>query len=494
MPFAVSTGMAIVQALVAFIGRSLGKILSALFDWAVIAIFGYASGTEKTFLAALLAAAGAWPLLLFGIVEPKVAAFVLAFVRVPGWIPPSVIRWIWVGLTLAVPLAVGVAMAARQPAGQPRRSWPARLLRGFPITAGLSGALLITLVTVPVLRLVSAVRRRKDVQTPLVTDATSYREVARRVVTSLAEHGRPVRRVRPPWWLTAPLRILSGVDHDAFQSRIPTDLAYFEGSDVVLALYPSGLLIRGRRDALALAQGLVVEAVSDLDVWQTSDPRAQDIERRIARLWRAAQATAPGRQDPPAGESLQAIVRAIEKLPAESDDWQIVYRKALQLSRVLDGQPQLLAGLIHAGPVHKEETTMPRHEDRARQNGNDHPRGAAHLIGAIGNQLLEIARIEVELVRAELASDARSGIRALVGLGVAAVAALTGLNLLLVALVLALATIMPGWLAAVIVATVVLGTGALTGYVGWRQRPRSPLTLTRKSLKEDWEWLKAQLA
>ena len=66
--------------------------------------------------------------------------------------------------------------------------------------------------------------------------------------------------------------------------------------------------------------------------------------------------------------------------------------------------------------------------------------------------------------------------------------------LLLVALVLALATIIPGWLAALIVATVVLGTGAITGYVGWMQRPRSPLTLTRKSLKEDWEWLKAQLA
>lgn len=492
MPFALSTGMAIVQALVAFIGRSLGKILGALFDWAVIAIFGYASGTEKTFLAALLAAAGAWPLLLFGIAAPKVAAFVLAFVPVPAWVPPSVIRWIWVGLTLAVPLAVGAAMAARQPADQPRRSWPARLLRGFPITAGLSGALLITLVTVPVLRLVSAVRRRKDVQAPIVTDATSYREVARRVVTILGEHGRPVRRVRPPWWLTAPLRILAGVDHDAFQSRIPSDLAYFEGSDVVLALYPSGLLIRGRPDALALAQGLVVEGVSDLEVWQTSDPRAQDIERRIARFWRAAQAT--GRPDPTAGESLHEIVRAIEKLPAEYDDWQIVYRKALQLGRVLDGQPQLLAGLIHAGPGHKEETTMPRHDHRARQNGSDHAPSTPHLIGAIGNQLLELARTEVDLVRAELASDARSGIRTLVGLGVAVAAALTGLNLLLVALVLALTTIIPGWLAAVIVATVVFGAGAIAGCVGWMQRPRSPLTLTRKSLKEDWEWLKAQLA
>jgi hypothetical protein len=52
---------------------------------------------------------------------------------------------------------------------------------------------------------------------------------------------------------------------------------------------------------------------------------------------------------------------------------------------------------------------------------------------------------------------------------------------------------MPGWLAALIVAAVVFGVGATAGYVGWKHRPRSPLALTRKSLKEDWEWLKEQV-
>jgi uncharacterized membrane protein YqjE len=488
MPFALSASMAIVQALVAFIGRSFGKILSALFDWAVVAIFGYASGTEKTFLAVLLAAAGTWPLLLFGIIAPKVASFVLAFVPVPTSVPASTIRWVWVGLTLVVPLAVGAAMAARQPADQPRRFWPARLLRGLPITAGLSGALLITLVTVPALRLISAARRRKDVQVPLVTDVSSYGEVARRILTLQGEHGRPVRRVRPPWWLTAPLRILSGVDHEAFQSRVPADLAYFEGSGLALALYPSGLLIRGRPDALAVAQGLIVEGVGDLDVWQTSDPHAQAIERRISHLWRTVRAAGTGRRDPMPGEPLQEIVRAIEKLPVEYHDWQIVYRKALQLGRVLDGKPQLLDGLID------REETMRRGHERARMNGNNRAPSTMHLVGAISSQLVELAQIEVELVRTELASDARAGRRTLVGLGVAAVAALFGLNLLLLAVVLALATIMSGWMAAVLAAAVVLGTGAVIGYVGWRQRPRLPLALTRKSLREDWEWLKAQLA
>jgi uncharacterized membrane protein YqjE len=479
--------MAIVQALVAFISRSFGKILSALFDWAVVAIFGHASGTEKVFLSALLAAAGAWPLLLLGVAAPKVAAFALAFVPIPSWVPSSVIRWFWIGLALAVPLAVGAAMAARQPADRPRRSWPVRLLRGFPITAGLSAALLITLVTVPVLRLVSIVRRRKDVQVPLLTDAASYQRVAHRIPVILAEHGRAVRRAPPPWWLTAPLRVLGAMDHDAFQSRIPADLAYFAGRELVLALYPSGLLIRGQPTALASAQGLIVEGMSDLDVWQTSDPRAQDIERRIARAWSAAR----GAGDPVSAAPLREILRAIETLPVEYDEWQIVYRKALQMSRALDGKPQLLAGVIH------REETMERYEERGRVNGTSAKHGGAStraLVGEIGSQLILLAQTEVELARAELASDMRSGRRTVVGLGVATAAALVGLTLLLVAVVLALVPIMPGWLAALIVAAGVLGVSATVGGLAWKQRPRSPLALTRKSLKEDWEWLKEQVA
>jgi uncharacterized membrane protein YqjE len=116
------------------------------------------------------------------------------------------------------------------------------------------------------------------------------------------------------------------------------------------------------------------------------------------------------------------------------------------------------------------------------------------LVGEIGNHLVQLAQSEVELARAELASDVRSGRRAMVGLGVATVAALVALTLLLVAVVLALAALMPGWLAALLVSAVVFGVGATAGYTGWKHRPRSPLALTRKSLKEDWEWLKEQVA
>ena len=140
---------------------------------------------------------------------------------------------------------------------------------------------------------------------------------------------------------------------------------------------------------------------------------------------------------------------------------------------------------------------MQRYDERASAKGANTTNGGPStraLVGEIGAQILELAQSEVELVRAEVASDLGAGRRTLVGLGVATVGALAGLNLLLVSAVLALVTLMPGWLAALAVATVVFGVSATVGYVAWQHRPRSALSLTRKSLKEDWEWLKNQVA
>jgi hypothetical protein len=48
--------MALIQALFAFIGKSAGKILSAVFGWAVIALFGQTSPKQHTLLSGLVGA------------------------------------------------------------------------------------------------------------------------------------------------------------------------------------------------------------------------------------------------------------------------------------------------------------------------------------------------------------------------------------------------------------------------------------------------------
>ena len=75
--------MALLQAILALITKSAGKILNALFGWAVRALFGQTTAREQTFLSVVVAAAVAWPVLLVGIAAPKVAALLVAFVPIP---------------------------------------------------------------------------------------------------------------------------------------------------------------------------------------------------------------------------------------------------------------------------------------------------------------------------------------------------------------------------------------------------------------------------
>ena len=258
--------MAIIQALLALISRSLGRVLSAVFGWAVVALFGETSGPQKMWLSGLVAAAAAWPLLLVGIAAPKIAALVLAFVPVPRSVPDWAVRVVWIALALAVPVAVGLAMAARRPtrtaiaktpAPAARESRIVRTARGFPITIAVAAAFLIVFVTVPVLRIVSLIRRRIDLNVPLVTDVGSYEAVASEIARTLTRDGFEVSRADPPWWMTAPSRILLWADSKSFGAYVPRQLAYYRSEQLDAALYPNALLLRGAEQDTARAHGLL---------------------------------------------------------------------------------------------------------------------------------------------------------------------------------------------------------------------------------------------
>src|SRR4030095_15323033 len=109
--------MAILQALFAFIGRSAGKILNAIFGWAVRALFGRTSGTQQALLTGILALAALWPLLLVGVAAPRAGALILAFVPIPESVPEWTIRAVWIALVVVVPAIVGVALANKRPPG-----------------------------------------------------------------------------------------------------------------------------------------------------------------------------------------------------------------------------------------------------------------------------------------------------------------------------------------------------------------------------------------
>lgn len=278
--------MAILQLILSLITRSAGRILNAIFGWAVRALFGRTSPREQTVLSALVGAAAAWPLFVLGALAPRISTLALAFVPLPRSIPKWTVRIVWLSLAALLPIAIGLVVAAKAPPGATRESFARRVLRGFPITLGLAGAFLVMFVTLPVLRVVSLARKRRDQNVPLVTTAATYHSVAELCAAVLNRHGFELERARPAWWAAAPSRILLRLGGSAFRRYVPVELAYFRGAaGLELALYPSGLLLRGAEEQIGAAHALVVEALTRSEAFQTTDVEAQRLETRIKRLW-----------------------------------------------------------------------------------------------------------------------------------------------------------------------------------------------------------------
>lgn len=118
------------------------------------------------------------------------------------------------------------------------------------------------------------------------------------------------------------------------------------------------------------------------------------------------------------------------------------------------------------------------------------------LIAELAGTGRQLVRKELELARAEVKLDLRSEVQMAGGLGVAGVCALLVVQLLLVAVVLALMEggILPGWASALAVAAVVLLVGTAAGLWGWRRRVRKPLETTRQSVRDGVRWAKEQVA
>jgi hypothetical protein len=334
--------MVIVQAIFSLLSKLTGKVLNAIFGWAVVALFGRSSPKQQTLLTVLVGAAAAWPLLLLGIGLPKIAALVIAFVPYSKHIPAMVLRIVWITLAVGVPIAVGLVVASKAPPGSPRESFAKRVGRGFPITAGIAGAFVMMFVVVPMLRVLSMARGRQDEHVPMLTTGPGYERVAAIIDVILQRHQLDARRAPPAWWLMAPARILGFFGGRALRGFMPSDLAYWVGPGLELALYPSDLLIRGAKAKAAWAHGVLAEGLIRGPGLQTLDVNAQKVEQEIRSIWSDSEDETAPKSSSGLHERYAAIAAQLGKIAVPYDDWQVLYRETVQLGRALGGEPQLL--------------------------------------------------------------------------------------------------------------------------------------------------------
>ncbi|MFN7986656.1 MAG: phage holin family protein [Thermoanaerobaculia bacterium] len=105
----------------------------------------------------------------------------------------------------------------------------------------------------------------------------------------------------------------------------------------------------------------------------------------------------------------------------------------------------------------------------------------------------ELCEAQVGMARAELARDVEAHVRRLRAVAIGLFLVICGAQLLVVALILALATWLGGWLASLLVSTVFLIAGAAVLKKGGPPVEKPFMKNTLEALKDDLEWLKALL-
>jgi Putative Actinobacterial Holin-X, holin superfamily III len=489
--------VAILQALISLITRSAGKILNAIFGWAVLALFGQTSPKEQTMLSAVVAAAAAWPLLVLGIVVPRVTLFVVSFVPLSKSVPSLWLRIIWIALALLVPIVVGSVIASRSPPSSlPEPRWK-KFLRGFQVTFALAVAFLLMLVVAPVLKIVNAAKRQIDVRLPLLVKKGVGAELVDALVTAIAAAGTELRPGEPPWSMTAPSGVLRRLGGRAFAAFVSEKTFYHHGDGLEVNLNPNELLLRGKPDRVVRAQTLAQEVIAPRDALMTMNAEARALEQQIKRVW-AVYAEDPEhhRESRALTSRVDDIARELSKRDLPFDEWQIVYRELLQLDRALGGERPLLA----QEEVMADEKRIPAVSQRvalppassvpARIESMSNKELVQHIVQ---NATL-LAKKEIELAKAELKADLKNEIAMAKGLTVAGLCAIWTVSMMLVAVALALGKVMPEWAAALVVAAAVLLVGTVAGLVGWGKRVKEPLETTRRTLKEDVQWAKERIA
>jgi uncharacterized membrane protein YqjE len=116
------------------------------------------------------------------------------------------------------------------------------------------------------------------------------------------------------------------------------------------------------------------------------------------------------------------------------------------------------------------------------------------LVKHITSEVTHLMKKQIELAKVEVKADLKSELFMVGGLAIAGVLGLCTLNLLLVTVVFALAGVMSGWLAGLVVSGATLLAGSVLAWVAWRKRVHSPLERTQRTIKDDVQWTRERLA
>ncbi len=382
--------MVILQALLAALSRSAGRLLNTAFGWATIMLFGKVPQDRQLYLSAIALGSVVWLVALISVAFPSVGTFLLAFVTLPDWVDRTWIRLAMLTAVILLPALVGWLSTRLVPAEERQRrgvsTWGA-VVRGYLYTLGLAMTLVLMIVVAPILKLRNVIRRWTAEHVPVIIEPDAYQDVVDDVEEALNATGVKTRRRPVTWLLRLPTKLLGRAVGRVAAER----LTRLVNDRIEVLLHPSDIVISGRATDAARVRAILAEHLTYTRAYLTWDKEANEIEDELREIWGPLLA---GRTAGLA-ERLSDLEDRLRDLQVSYEEWEVLFRQILLAERTLvaadrgafvraELQSMLLTALATAAPALEQAARLAREIRRDRSASRNKARAPAFPVSVDG--------------------------------------------------------------------------------------------------------------
>lgn len=403
--------MVIIQALLAALSRSAGRLLNTAFGWATIMLFGKVPQERQLYLSAITFGSVLWLVALLGVAFPAVGTFLLTFVTLPEWVDKKWIRLAMLAAVVLLPALVGWLSTRLVPAEERQKrgisTWGS-IVRGYPYTLGLAMTLVVMIVVAPILKLRNVIRGWTAEHVPVIIEPDVYDDVVSDVQNALRAGGITTRRKRVTWLLRLPTKLLAVFAGQAIGSVTADRLARLVGDGVEVLLHPSDIVISGRPTDTARTRAILAEHLTYTRAYLTWHKEANEIEDELREIWALLLA---GRSAGVAAR-LSQLEERLRDLQVPYEEWEVLFRQLLLAERKLvagdraafvrtELRSMVITALVSAAPALEEAAKLVREIRRDRAGHARPEREPAFAAGVNGFRLASLDGVRTALRRLE---------------------------------------------------------------------------------------------